>query len=273
MYWTQLSEINPVELIAHRHVGSLLVVAALVAMQRATREVIDALRTRGILGVHLLSGSLLTVNWLVYVWGVNTGHVIETSLGYFLVPLANVAAGRFLLHEHLRRLQWVAIGFAAIGVAVMVAQVHRVPWVALILAATFSTYGLLRKRSPLGSLTGLTVETRLLSPIAVGFLIWQQMRGVGALGHVDRAHHVLLLAAGLITAIPLLMFAYGARRIRLSTLGLLQYLGPTTQFTLGLLVYREAFSRDRLLGFALIWTGLVLYTTDNLVAEWRKSRA
>jgi chloramphenicol-sensitive protein RarD len=166
----------------------------------------------------------------------------------------------------------VAIGCAAVGVAVMVAQVHRVPWIALILAATFSSYGILRKRSPLGSLTGLTVETLLLSPLAVGFLVWQQARGAGALGRVDAMHHGLLLAAGLITAVPLLMFAYGARRIRLSTLGLLQYLGPTTQFSLGLVVYREAFSRDRLLGFALIWTGLVLYTADNLVAEWRKNR-
>ncbi|MBL9135414.1 MAG: EamA family transporter RarD [Verrucomicrobiales bacterium] len=272
LYWTQLSEINPVELIAHRHVGSLVVVAALVALQGMIREVADALRSRRILAVHLLSGTLLTVNWLVYVWGVNTGHVIETSLGYFLVPLANVAAGRFLLHEHLRRWQWVAIGFAAAGVAVMVAQVHRLPWIALILAVTFSSYGVLRKRSPLGSLTGLTVETLLLSPVAVGFLVWQQARGMGALGRVDGAHQALLLVAGLITAVPLLMFAYGARRIRLSTLGLLQYLGPTTQFSLGLLVYREAFSRDRMLGFGLIWTGLVLYTADNLVAEWRKSR-
>lgn len=132
---------RPVELIAHRHVGFLVVVAALVVLQGTVSEVGEALRSGRILGVHLLSGTLLTVNWLVYVWGVNTGHVIKTSLGYFLVPLANVTAGRFLLHEHLRRLQWVAIGCAAVGVAVMVAQVHRVPWIALILAATFIPTG------------------------------------------------------------------------------------------------------------------------------------
>ena len=270
LYWTRLAGIDPVELIAHRHVGSLVVVAILVLLQGTLGEVQEACTSVRIAGVHLLSGVLLTVNWLVYVWGVNTGHVIESSLGYFLVPLANVAAGRFLLHEHLRRLQWVAIACAAAGVVTMIAQVHRVPWIALVLAGSFSLYGLLRKRSPLGSLTGLTVETLLLAPLAVGFLVWQHHVGRGALGRVDTVQHVLLLAAGVITAAPLLLFSYGARRIRLTTLGLLQYLGPTTQFTLGLLVYREPFSRDRALGFVLIWVGLLLYTADNLLgSRWR----
>lgn len=272
LYWKQLAGIDAVELIAHRHVGSLVVVAALVLLQKATGEVRRALGDRRIAGVHLLSGILLTVNWLVYVWGVNSGHVIETSLGYFLVPLANVAAGRFILHEHLHRLQWVAIGCAALGVVAMIVQVHGLPWIALVLAATFSAYGLLRKQSPLGSLTGLTVETLLLAPFALGVLVWQHLQGRGALGRVDAAQHVLLLLAGVITAAPLLLFAYGARRIRLSTLGLLQYLGPTTQFTLGLLVYRESFSRERAFGFLLIWIGLVLYTADNLLRERRRRR-
>ncbi len=269
LYWKQLAAIQPVELIAHRHVGSLLVVAILIGFQGTLGEVWDALQHRRTAVVHLLSACLLTTNWLVYVWGVNTGHVIETSLGYFLVPLANVAAGRFVLHERLRRRQWVAIGFAIAGVAVMVAQVNQVPWIALVLAATFSSYGLLRKQSPLGSLTGLTVETLLLAPLALGFLAWRHVQGTGALGRIDAWHHVLLLSAGLITAVPLLLFAYGARRIRLSTLGLLQYLGPTVQFSLGLLVYHEPFSRDRATGFFLIWTGLVLYTLDNLMAQRR----
>lgn len=267
LYWKQLGGIDPVELIAHRHVGSLFVVAALVLAQGRLREVRQAFGSWRIARVHLLSSALLTVNWLVYVWAVNTGHVIESSLGYFLVPLANVAAGRFLLHEHLRRLQWIAIAFAAVGVAVMIAQLHQVPWIALVLAASFSGYGLLRKQSPLESLTGLTVETLVLAPVAIGFLAWQHHLGRGALGRVDAPQHVLLLSAGLITAIPLLLFAYGARRIRLSTLGLLQYLGPTTQFALGLLVYRETFSRERAVGFVLIWVGLILYTLDNLLGR------
>jgi chloramphenicol-sensitive protein RarD len=264
LYWTRLSSIDPVELIAHRHVGSLVVVLVLVMLLGQVREVWGAVRSWRLVLVHLLSGILLTVNWLVYVWGVNTGHVIETSLGYFLVPLVNIAVGRFLLHERLRRWQWVAIGLAVVGVGVMVGQVQRLPWIALVLAATFSAYGLFRKQSPLGSLTGLTMETLMLAPVAVGFLVWQHLEGRGALGRVDGGQHALLLSAGVITAVPLLLFAYGARRIRLSTLGLLQYLGPTTQFALGLLVYREPFTADRAMGFALIWAGLILYTADNL---------
>ncbi len=271
LYWKQLATIGALELIAHRHVGSLVVVAALVWIQGRQGEVRSALANPRMAAVHLLSGALLTINWLVYVWGVNTGRIIETSLGYFLVPLLNVAAGRFLLHERLRSLQWIAIGLAAAGVLTMMAQVHQVPWIALILAASFSGYGLLRKQSPLGSLTGLTVETLLLAPLAIGYLLWQHVRGIGALGRVDAAQHALLLSAGLITAVPLLLFAFGARRIRLSTLGLLQYLGPTTQFTIGLVVYREPFTIDRLLGFALIWSGLVLYTADNLLGERRRA--
>lgn len=270
LYWKRLAAINPVELIAHRHVWSLVLVLGCVAAQGTFGEVRAALRTPRSVGLNLLSAALLTANWLIYVWGVNTGHVIECSLGYFLVPLCNVALGRFVLHERLRRLQWVAIACAATGVAVMVAQLERPPWIALALAATWSAYGLLRKRSPLGSLTGLTVETLLLAPLAVGFLLWQHHTGEGALGRVDATTHALVLSAGVITAVPLLLFAYGARRIRLTTMGLLQYLAPTVQFALGIWVYHEPFSRERLLGFAFIWAGLALYTADNLWAQRKK---
>lgn len=267
LYWTRLASIHPLELIAHRHVWSLAFVAAVVLAQRKTAAIRSALTHPGSLATHFVSACLLTANWLVYVWGVNTGRVIETSLGYFLVPLVNVAAGRFLLHEHLRRLQWIAIASAALGVLLMVAQIRNPPWIALILATTWSSYGLLRKRSPLGSLDGLTVETLLLAPLAIGFLLWRHHTGEGALGRVDPTLHVLVLSAGLVTAIPLLLFAYGARRIRLSTLGLLQYLGPTVQFALGLLVYHETFSADRAIGFAFIWIGLAIYTLDGFLTQ------
>jgi chloramphenicol-sensitive protein RarD len=270
LYWKQLAGINPVELIAHRHVWSLVFVLGLVLAQGKFGEVRAALGTRRSVGLNFLSATLLTANWLIYVWGVNTGHVIECSLGYFLVPLVNVAVGRWVLHEHLRRLQWVAIGCAAVGVSVMVAQLGHPPWIALALAGTWGGYGLLRKKSPLGSLTGLTVETLLLAPLAAGFLLWQHHTGEGALGRVDATTQLLVVSAGVITAVPLLLFAFGARRIRLSTMGLLQYLAPTVQFAIGLWVYHEPFSRERLLGFAFIWTGLALYTADNLLAQ-RKS--
>lgn len=267
LYWKQLASIHPVELIAHRHVWSLVFVLALVLSQGTFAEVRAALGTPRSLGRNFLSATLLTANWLIYIWGVNTGHVLECSLGYFLVPLVNVALGRFVLHEHLRRLQWIAIACAAAGVALMIVQLGRPPWIALALAGTWGAYGLLRKKSPLGSLTGLTVETLLLAPLAGAFLLWQHHTGAGALGRVDTTTHVLVLSAGVITAIPLLLFAYGARRIRLSTMGLLQYLAPTVQFALGIWVYHEPFSRERLIGFAFIWTGLALYTADSLWAQ------
>lgn len=267
LYWKQLKEVAPVELIAHRHVWSLVLVLILVAAQRTFGEVRAALGTAQSIGLNLLSAVLLTSNWLIYIWGVNTGHVIECSLGYFLVPLVNIAAGRFVLHEHLRRVQWIAIACAALGVVWMVVQVGRPPWIALGLAITWGGYGLLRKKSPLGSLTGLTVETLLLAPLAVGFLLWRQHTGEGALGHVATHTQLLVLSAGVVTAIPLLLFAYGARRIRLTTMGLLQYIVPTLQFALGVWLYHEPFSPERLTGFVFIWAGLALYTADNLWAQ------
>lgn len=272
LYWKQLAGIDAVELIAHRHVWSLVFVLALVGAQGGFGEARAALGTARGVGGNFLSAVLLTANWLVYVWGVNTGHVIECSLGYFLVPLVNVAAGRFVLHEHLRRLQWIAIAFAAAGVALQIALLAHPPWIALAIAGTWGAYSLRRKQSPLGSLTGLTVETLLLAPFAVAFLLWRHHTGAGALGRVDLPTHVLVLSSGVITAIPLLLFAYGARRIRLSTLGLLQYLAPTVQFAIGVGVYHETFSRDRALSFALIWAGLALYTADNLWAQRRAAR-
>lgn len=273
LYWKQLAGINSLELIAHRHVWSLVLLLALISAQGGFGAVRDAIRSARGFAINFLSATLLTANWLIYVWGVNTGHVVECSLGYFLVPLVNVAAGRFVLHEHLRRAQWIAIGCAAFGVAVMIAQLGRPPWIALVLAATWGAYSLLRKQSPLGSLTGLTVETLLLAPFAIGFLLWQHHTGVGALGRVDLRAQLFVLSAGIITAIPLLLFAYSARRIRLSTLGLLQYLAPTVQLMIGVWVYHEPFARSRALGFVFIWAGLALYTADNLLAQRRARSA
>ncbi len=272
LYWTRLAAINPVELIAHRLVWSLVFLLAVIALRAdggfgAVRDALGSLRA---IGLNLLSASLLTVNWLVYVWSVNTGHVIECSLGYFLVPLVNVGLGRLVLHERLRPAQWAAIACAALGVAQQVVQLGHPPLIALTLAATFGTYGLLRKKSALGPLTGLTVETALLTPLALGFLLWQHYTGAGALGRVDTASHLLVLSAGVVTSVPLLLFAYGARRVRLSTLGLLQYIAPTVQFALGVWFYREAFSPQRAASFAFIWCGLALYTADNLWAQRRR---
>ncbi|MCC6416298.1 MAG: EamA family transporter RarD, partial [Opitutaceae bacterium] len=213
---------------------------------------------------HALSGGLLTVNWLVFVWAVNSGHVLETSLGYFLVPLVNVALGRGVLGEKLRPAQWLAIALAAAGVGWQLWQLGRLPWIALALAGTFGTYGLLRKRATLGSLPGLTVETLLLTPLAGGYLLWCTHQGTGALGFAPVGIQLITLSTGVLTAVPLLLFAYGARRLRLTTLGLLQYAAPTVQFALGLWYFAEPFSAARAQSFGLIWLGLAIYTADAL---------
>ena len=269
LYWRELATVDPLELIAHRHVWSLVLLLTIVAVHRGFGTVFDALRTPRSILLNCLGAALLTSNWLVYVWGVNTGHVIETSLGYFLVPLINVAAGRFVLHEHLRRLQWFAIALAGAGVTWMILQLGRPPWIALALGGTWGGYSLLRKKSPLPPVAGLTIETLLLAPAAIAFLLWQHHIGRGALGRADLHVQLLILSSGVVTAIPLLLFAYGARRIRLSTLGLLQYLAPTVQFCLGVWVFHEPFSRARMLSFSFIWAALAVYTLDNLLAQRR----
>lgn len=267
LYWRQLSGIDPLELIAHRHLWSLIFALGIGILRGGFGEVIQALVTWRSAGFAMLGAVLLTTNWTVYVASVNSGHVIESSLGYFLVPLFNVAAGRLFLHEHLRRLQWLAVTLAGLGVATMAIRVGHIPWIAFALAGSWGGYGLLKKKSPIGAVAGLTVETLLLAPVAIGFLVWRHHLGTGALGRVDSPTHLLLMSSGLVTGIPLLLFAFAARQLRLSTLGLLQYLGPTLQFLLGVFHYHETFARGQAMSFALIWAGLLLYTGDNLMAQ------
>ncbi len=269
LYWKQLADINPVELITHRITWSLVFLLAVVGGQRNFPALRTAFKNGRLVALNLLSSALLAANWTVYVWAVNSGHVIESSLGYFLVPLVNVALGSLLLQERLRPLQWTAIGCAALGVSFLLFRVGHVPWIALSLAGTWAGYGLLKKKSTLGAITGLTVETLLLFPLAAGLLLWWHHTGQGALGRVDAWQHVLVLAVGVVTAVPLLLFAYGAQRIRLTTLGLLQYLAPTVQFLLGYFLYREPFDGSRLQAYGLIWLGLALYSADGFWSQRR----
>ncbi len=269
VYWKQMHEVPAAELIAHRIVWSLVFLVAVVAWQGSFATLRPGFATPRAIGLNLLAGILLTLNWGVYVWAVNEGHVIETSLGYFLVPLCNVAVGSLVLREKLRPRQWVAIALAAAGVLLLLLRVGHVPWIALSLAITWTSYGLLKRKSSLGPIAGLTVETLLLFPIAAAWLLAWHHQGTGALGRVDLPTQVFVLSAGVVTAIPLLLFAYGAQRIRLATLGLLQYLAPTAQFLIGLFLYREPFDAARLQAFGLIWIGLAIYTAD---AFWFQRR-
>jgi chloramphenicol-sensitive protein RarD len=223
-----------------------------------------------VLGAFALSALLLSANWSVYVWAVQNAHVVDASLGYFILPLVNVAFGFAFLKERPRPVQWLAVAVAAAGVVWLTVQAGRLPWVALVLAATFGVYGLLRKVATLGALEGLTLETLLLAPFAIGLLAWWAWHGRGALVQGDASTLGWLLLAGPLTAIPLLLFAAGARRIPMATLGILQYISPSLQMLLGVWLYGEAFDPARAVGFYLIWLALVVYSLDSLWNGRRK---
>lgn len=271
LFWRLLASVDALELIAHRHVWSLVAVALLLGCLGGARELFAAFRSPALLGATFVAAVLLTINWLVFVWGVNQGRVIECSLGYFLMPLANVLVGRFVLRETLSRLQLLALGVAACGVGLLVWRTGGVPWIALGIVGSWAPYALLKKRAALPALPGFALETLLLAPFALAYLGWLAWHGRGALGHAPAGVEWLVLSSGLVTALPLVMFADGARRLRFTTLGLLQYLVPTLQFLVGWAIFDEPLSRDRALAFVCIWSGLALYGAD-LVRTARAAR-
>lgn len=265
LYFHAIGDVPPVQILAHRMLWSLLFLVIVLAMRRQWAW-LELVRKPRVFGSFVASALLLSVNWLIYIWAVNNGHVIEASLGYFINPLVNISLGYLLLKERLRRTQWMAIGVAALGVAWLTWQAGTVPWIALALALSFGGYGLMRKTAALGALEGLSFETMVLFPLAGAYVVWLTMHGQNAFINTDsNTTRLLLMAAGPITAIPLLLFASGARQIPLSVLGLLQYLSPTLQFLLGVWIFHEAFTADRLVGFALIWLALALFAAEGLL--------
>jgi chloramphenicol-sensitive protein RarD len=265
LYFHAIGEVPPLQILAHRMLWSLLFLLIVLVVRRQWGW-LRTVRTPRVLFSFIASASLLSINWLIYIWAVNNGHVIEGSLGYFINPLVNIMLGYLLLKERLRRAQWLAIAVAAVGVAWLTWQAGTVPWIALALAASFGGYGLLRKTAALGALEGLSFETMVLFPLAAGYVIWLTLHGENAfINTPSDTTRLLLVLAGPITAIPLLLFASGARRIPLSILGLLQYLSPTLQFLLGVMLFQEPFSRARLVGFALIWLALALFAAEGLL--------
>lgn len=267
IYWKQMGSVPAFELIAHRIVWSVLFLLIVILWRKSFAELRPACTDARIFLYTLAAAVLLAGNWTIYVWAVNSGHIIESSLGYFLTPLFNVVLGAGLLHERLRPFQWAAVGFAAAGVLVLLVHAGQVPWIALSLGITWTLYGILKKQSQLGSISGLTFEAGLLLPFAAAYLLWKTSTGEGAFGHASLQIHAFIIGLGMVTTIPLLLFAYGVQRIRLVTLGLLQYIAPTVQFLVGLLLYREPFDTGQLQAFVLIWTGLVLYTADTFWAQ------
>ncbi|UDM16139.1 EamA family transporter RarD [Vogesella sp. XCS3] len=273
LYWKPLHAVPALQILCHRIVWSALFVAILLLVQRNWRWLGDSLRDGARLRVFALSSLLLSFNWLIYIWAVNENRVVEASLGYFINPLVNVLLGRLFLGERLTRTQGIAIGLATLGVAWLTLSVGTLPWVALSLAATFGVYGLLRKKAPLPSLEGLALETFLMLPLALAALLWFAVRGDGAFGQLGLATDALLMGAGVVTAIPLLLFASGARRLKLATVGLIQYLGPTIQLLLGVWLYHEPFGSSRAIGFGLIWAALALYSGHGLLGYLKARRA
>jgi len=263
VFFKQLVQVNAFEIVMHRMVWSLVFLLCVLAVLKRWAWLRDVARQPRVLLAFAASALLLSVNWSVYVWAVQNAHMVDASLGYFILPLVNVAMGFAFLNERPRPGQWLAVAVAAAGVLWLTVQAGRLPWVALVLAITFGIYGLLRKLAKLGALEGLTLETLLLSPMAAGLLGWWAWKGQGALVQGDPATLGWLLLAGPLTAIPLLLFAAGARRIPMATLGILQYISPSLQMLLGVWLYGEAFEPARAIGFYLIWIALVLYSADS----------
>jgi chloramphenicol-sensitive protein RarD len=265
IYFHALGEVPPLQILAHRMLWSLAFLLVLLLLRRDWKW-LQVVRQPRVFFSFVLSALLLSANWLVYIWSVMNHHVIEASLGYFINPLVNIVLGYLILKERMRPLQWAAIGVAALGVAWLTWQAGTVPWIALFLALSFGGYGLLRKTAALGPLEGLSFETIVLFPLAAGYVIWLTVHGQNVfINTASDTTRWLLIMAGPLTAIPLLLFATGARKIPLSILGLLQYLSPTLQFLLGVWLFKEAFSADRLVGFVLIWSALALFAGEGLL--------
>ena len=269
-YLRLMQQVPPLEILSHRVLWSVAFLMAVLGLRRQW-DWLAAVRARPrIVLSFVASAGMLGTNWVVYIWAVNAGHVIDASLGYFITPLFNVLFG-IALGERLRAVQWMSVGLAAGGVAWLTVSAGELPWIGLVIAITFSLYGVIRKTASLGALEGLSVETLVMLPAAAAFLL---VPGSGSSHAFGTEAHItaLLLSAGPVTAVPLLLFAYGARRIPLSVVGLLQYIGPSIQLMLGVWLYGEPFGGARALGFVLIWAGLVLYSAEGLWRGWRDSR-
>lgn len=270
VYWKQMSGVPAYEILSHRIIWSLVAATMFLSIRGSWGKVSLALRDRKVISLMSLSGAVIGCNWLLYIWAVNSGHVLQCSLGYYINPLINVLTGYVVFKDRLRPVQWAAIALAGAGVLYQIVLYGKVPWIALGLACSFSLYALIRKLADVDPLPGLFLETAVLAFPAVAFLAWTGIDGGGAFMTEGIRVSLFLIGTGLITSIPLLWFVQGARDISLVTVGLLQYISPTLQFMLGYWVYGESFSSAQMVTFTSIWVALTIYTVDSVNDVIRK---
>jgi chloramphenicol-sensitive protein RarD len=271
LFWPLVKQAGALELLAHRVIWSLVicVVLLLAVVQQGLWSRIGNRRSLTMLSV---AAAVVSVNWGTYIWAVNHGHVVETSLGYYINPIFSILVGVIFLRERMSTAQWVAVGLAAAAVLVLTIEYGSLPWIALTLAVSFGIYGVIKKQVNGGAVDTLTVESAVLTPVGLGYLIYLEAHGRATFGHLGLVHSLLLVATGLVTVIPLLFFASAATRMPLSTLGLLQYLAPTIQFLLGVLYFHESMSTGRWVGFGLVWLALMIMTFSGLRTAARSRR-
>lgn len=272
LYWPLLEPAGSVEILAHRVCWSLVTMVALTLLVRRVAALRAILRDRRSTVLLTLAAVVITFNWGGFIYGVNAGRVVEVSLGYFINPLVTVLLGVVVLGERLRRLQWAAMALALLAVLVLTVDYGHPPWVALLLAGSFATYGLLKKKAGVGAVESLTFETAVLVPVALGFLLWLGAAGRGSFGTEGSLHALLLAGTGLVTAVPLICFGAAANRISMTAIGLLQYLAPTIQFALGVTLFGEPMSTVKWIGFVMVWTALAIFTTEALRHRRRQLR-
>ncbi|RVX46605.1 chloramphenicol-sensitive protein RarD [Nonomuraea polychroma] len=272
LYWPLLKPSGAVEILAHRMVWSLVAVAAVLVVRRHWSWIRELARQPRKLALLTLAAIVVTINWGTYIYAVNTGHVVESALGYFINPLVSVLFGVVLLRERLRPLQWAAVGFGAVAVLVLTLDYGRLPWIALTLAVSFGVYGLVKKKANVAATEGLAVETLVLLLPALGYLVFLQASGEATFPHQGVGHAVLLVGAGIVTAVPLICFGAAAIRVPLSTIGLLQYIAPILQFACGVLIAKETMPPSRWIGFSIVWLALAIFTYDSIRAARAAAR-
>jgi len=270
IYWRALQQVPAPEILAYRIVGSLFFVAFLLIIMNKWSWLKELTFKR--FSYYGLTSVFISVNWLVYIWAVNNDQVVEASLGYYINPLMNVLLGTIFLKEGLRKMQKVAIFIALLGVAFLTYKYGKLPWVSLVLATSFSIYGLLKKKSDLGGIESFSLETFILSFPAFGFILLLMQRGQSSWGEFGLVSDLLLLGAGVATGLPLVLYNLAAKKLTLTTLGMLQYISPTFQLVIGILVFKEAFPMDKLLGFIIIWAALIIYTAELVHFNNRKRK-